>query len=56
MRMVFHSYIPLVAVAVAIFLSGCWSECNPDDSQLPWSRPGKWEGANSFTAAKTPRS
>ncbi|MDR1435853.1 MAG: hypothetical protein LBI39_01430 [Puniceicoccales bacterium] len=34
-----------------LFAAGC-SECNPDDSQLPWARPGKWEG-NSFMGAKT---
>jgi hypothetical protein len=35
----------------AVLAVGC-SECNPDDSQLPWARPGKWE-SNSFMGAKT---
>jgi hypothetical protein len=36
-----------------LFFAGCCSERNPDDSQLPWSKPKSWEGGNSFTAAKT---
>lgn len=43
----------LIAIAGMFSLGGCASERNPDDSQLPWSRPADWEGSAPFTGAKT---
>ncbi|MDR0340562.1 MAG: hypothetical protein LBH53_03345 [Puniceicoccales bacterium] len=49
-RCIFRKFSLLSLLLCGAFLTGC-AEQNPDDSQLPWARPGKWEGT-SFTAAK----
>lgn len=53
MKRLLYALFGLCLLGGTMVLSGCASEGNPDDSQLPWSRPAKWEGGNSYVGAKT---